>query len=472
MYALKKFFVPSEKNHHTPYLLGRYALIIYIIVILLFNFVATQLNFANVTASFEIQALLQEHNNERLKRGLESVQINPLLSSSAYQKGIAMLNSNCWSHYCPDGKDWRDYFVEGGYDYLHAGENLAEGFSTVSGVMSAWMNSETHRANILNREFKEIGFAVITGNYQGKENNTIIVVHFGTPMPTSSSNPASDIIVPSNISVTIDYPLNGQSFSNGNVEIKGRVEPSYSEVTIEDNYKEIGRINADGDNYSFRPDEPLREGAHQIVSKVINKSGQVQAASESVSFEIDNSSPFIIKSTTKVEHEGSYYVFKFNTSESVDSIITDIPSFDITRYSPTNWGFKVLVSDLENNRGIAISLTDKAGNLFAAFFDMNDIRDFRSQAELPSQSINSLSSNFIAEFFKELAGSSIKAKFLFGFIVYMVILLIIDFIFLQKSQMLQIRTSKSHFHISIFVILLLFLLIGGATGSILTGTNL
>ena len=53
-----------------------------------------------------------------------------------------------------------------GITYNTAGENIAMGYSTPEAVVDAWMNSEGHRANILNSSYKEIGVGYIAdGNY-------------------------------------------------------------------------------------------------------------------------------------------------------------------------------------------------------------------------------------------------------------------------------------------------------------------
>jgi uncharacterized protein YkwD len=47
---------------------------------------------------------------------------------------------------------------------LYLGENLAKGFTTPQGVLDGWMASPGHKANILNKNFSEVGFG-ISGTY-------------------------------------------------------------------------------------------------------------------------------------------------------------------------------------------------------------------------------------------------------------------------------------------------------------------
>lgn len=66
-----------------------------------------------------------------------------------------MESSNLFSHTRPDGSDW--YTVD---ENIMKGENFAFGFSSAERVVDAWMNSESHRANMLDEDFKTIGIAV------------------------------------------------------------------------------------------------------------------------------------------------------------------------------------------------------------------------------------------------------------------------------------------------------------------------
>ncbi|MDE2589434.1 MAG: hypothetical protein KGL95_07190 [Patescibacteria group bacterium] len=74
-----------------------------------------------------------------------------------------------------------------GYDYTYAGENLARGFTSAQDAINAWMASPTHRANVLSRNYQDVGFAVEDGNLTGEKDTTLIVEEFGgkgsSPLP-------------------------------------------------------------------------------------------------------------------------------------------------------------------------------------------------------------------------------------------------------------------------------------------------
>ncbi|MEI6553150.1 MAG: CAP domain-containing protein, partial [bacterium] len=67
-----------------------------------------------------------------------------------------------------------------GYQYSSAGENLAVNFDYSKDVVQAWMNSPTHRANIVKAKYQEIGIGIAEGFYQGRP-SVFVVQMFGTP---------------------------------------------------------------------------------------------------------------------------------------------------------------------------------------------------------------------------------------------------------------------------------------------------
>jgi hypothetical protein len=93
-----------------------------------------------------------------------------------------MFQNNYWSHVSPSGKSPWEFFKESGYNYSVAGENLAKDFGDSSSVVSAWMNSPTHKANIINNKYKEIGIGVVDGVLNGMK-TTLVVQHFASPTP-------------------------------------------------------------------------------------------------------------------------------------------------------------------------------------------------------------------------------------------------------------------------------------------------
>jgi hypothetical protein len=138
-------------------------------------------------AAMSSSALITLTNQQRVAAGLQSLNVNSELTASATAKAQDMLARNYWAHFAPDGTSpW--HFISGsGYSYTHAGENLAMDFATDDAVMTGWMNSPTHRANVLDPDYRDIGIAVVQGTLLG-EQTTLVVAHYGTP--TEQTTPA------------------------------------------------------------------------------------------------------------------------------------------------------------------------------------------------------------------------------------------------------------------------------------------
>ncbi|KKR34338.1 MAG: hypothetical protein UT63_C0003G0054 [Candidatus Gottesmanbacteria bacterium GW2011_GWC2_39_8] len=139
-----------------------------------------------VTSDITVDRLLALINQKRTETGLGVLTLSADLSMAAAEKAGDMLAKDYWAHYAPDGKTPWDFITDAGFKYLYAGENLAKDFGDADAVVSAWMNSPTHKANIMKPEYKEIGFAVSSGKLAG--NDTILVVQFfGTRTPNAEA---------------------------------------------------------------------------------------------------------------------------------------------------------------------------------------------------------------------------------------------------------------------------------------------
>lgn len=186
--TIKNLFHPSSRNNHKPRILHPEA-ILYFSLIVLASFALlraikffpgleqTILGYAsNITPE---QVILQT-NEQRVSQGLGGLTLSDELSQAALAKGQDMFTDQYWSHTAPDGTEpW--FFIENaGYKYKVAGENLARDFMNTGDMVSAWMASPTHRANLLNPKFQEIGIAVIDGRLNGFE-TTLVVQMFGAP---------------------------------------------------------------------------------------------------------------------------------------------------------------------------------------------------------------------------------------------------------------------------------------------------
>jgi hypothetical protein len=91
-----------------------------------------------------------------------------------------MFSQNYWDHTSPSGTQPWTFFEENNYSYVYAGENLAKGYTDSESTVKAWMESPSHKENILSSRYSEIGVAVGTGNINGKP-TTLVVQMFAQP---------------------------------------------------------------------------------------------------------------------------------------------------------------------------------------------------------------------------------------------------------------------------------------------------
>ncbi len=99
-----------------------------------------------------ITELVNEH---RAAAGLAPVQYSAKLSEAAQVRAVEIEKS--FSHTRPDGRYFSSVFAEHGISYRYSGENIAWGQKSPEEVVTAWMNSAGHRANILNANFTQLG---------------------------------------------------------------------------------------------------------------------------------------------------------------------------------------------------------------------------------------------------------------------------------------------------------------------------
>jgi hypothetical protein len=140
--------------------------------------------------------LLTATNSQRTKNGAQALKINSQLAAAAQAKAEDMATRNYWSHLTPEGKEPWIFIDRTGYDYLKAGENLAYGFSSSNKTVAGWMNSKSHRANLLDVRYLDVGFGFANSpDYQKEGPETIVVALYGQPSPASavagSANQAS-----------------------------------------------------------------------------------------------------------------------------------------------------------------------------------------------------------------------------------------------------------------------------------------
>ena len=185
---LNKLFKPQKSNRYRSQLLHPESLMMLsIVLVAIFALVNAVRFFPSIAdrvlgfaSNINVQDVLQDTNQERAKLGLEPLVLNQELNQAALAKAQDMFNQQYWSHVSPDGKEPWDFIKGSGYVYKYAGENLARDFDNSEEMVVAWMNSPTHRENIVNPNFTQMGLAVVNGKLKGF-NTTLVVQMFAAP---------------------------------------------------------------------------------------------------------------------------------------------------------------------------------------------------------------------------------------------------------------------------------------------------
>lgn len=163
-----------------------------------------------------IENVVNLANQSRLDSGLNELFINPTLNRVASKKAHNMIKYHYFSHTSPAGIDPWYWFKDEGYDYKYAGENLAINYKTAADQQAAWMTSPTHRKNIMNPNYEEIGVATASGYINNKPANITVQV-FGTPQVHNTTTAYNNSVllqespvIPYVLGKQINYPIQTQ----------------------------------------------------------------------------------------------------------------------------------------------------------------------------------------------------------------------------------------------------------------------
>lgn len=202
---LRDFLIPNSDNNHTPRALRPRYLTAYALVIILAKvFISSYLFilYPTVLSAFTVieNEILSMVNNSRVDAQVIQLEIDPELSQAAQAKADDMVANDYFSHFGPDGKkpwDWIDYTK---YNYSIAGENLGKDFITAEAVHRALMASSTHKKNILNPRYRNLGIGIATGKIDNRD-TLVLVQMFGATIdsvPIAAATKARED-VPENI---------------------------------------------------------------------------------------------------------------------------------------------------------------------------------------------------------------------------------------------------------------------------------
>ena len=107
-------------------------------------------------------------NQARRNQGCRPLQLDDSLIEAAGRHASDMVRRHYMDHTNPDGQGPGDRIAAAGFRGSGWGENIAAGYSTAQRVFNAWMNSDGHRANILNCKFNRIGIGYDDGQVKSE----------------------------------------------------------------------------------------------------------------------------------------------------------------------------------------------------------------------------------------------------------------------------------------------------------------
>ncbi len=231
---LLQLFIPRVENHYEPYSLRAQAsLMMFVLVVLSFVTANLQIIFWQssdwLLTSVLPGVVVNDTNVKRGEASLTPLRNNPALAKAAQMKAEHMAKNGYFAHYSPDGVSPWYWFKAVGYDFVNAGENLAVHFNDSSEVVQAWMNSPTHRANIMNGSFTEIGIGVAEGQFEGS--STVFVVQFfGTPAVAAAAtnsdvNTESITVVKETVTKPLAQPIETEGVASAETVVTSEVVP-------------------------------------------------------------------------------------------------------------------------------------------------------------------------------------------------------------------------------------------------------
>lgn len=221
-------------------------------------FALAQISWTNVSSAVSITAqdMINLTNKSRMESGLAPLSVNEKLTVAAQRKVSDMFKFQYFDHNSPSGTTPWDFIKSAGYEYGYAGENLAIDFISSNGAHKALMESSSHRENILNKNFTEIGIAVKEDIFEGNM-SIIIVEEFASPL---HSKKTSDYNLNENVELILEEKVN-------------EINNSLEEIITENLETQVNNLAIENQNETelFLPLEEKDKGEVDDISEVESK---------------------------------------------------------------------------------------------------------------------------------------------------------------------------------------------------------
>lgn len=395
---IQNTLIPREGNYYKPHALRRhwlqrYAAGLIALKILVIGFVAFYAAPAHLSDITPI-SIIQLTNNARRQYKVPVLKSNALLTKAATSKANDMIRQQYFAHISPTNVTPWYWFKQAGYSYSYAGENLAIDFLQSAEVMKAWLNSPSHRSNLLSTRYKDIGVAVANGKINGVD-SLLVVQMFGTPIvkpvvrttSTSVQTPPVTVALQQAVKAPVVAPppvVLGETISQppapptiltpaaGSV-VKTK-EPTFvgsSEVgatvqlMIDQTVAGTAITAADG-SYTLTLLSPLGEGQHSVSAQAVAR-GLISSSSPTMTMTVDTVPPAVIESKT-------FALFSVAAPDSFDVVIATSPDTIsvqcncvqtagvLQKKDSTFVGRVQLGAPGQTNGGINVITADAAGN--------------------------------------------------------------------------------------------------------------
>jgi hypothetical protein len=416
-------------------------------------------------------------NNERISRGLPALTIDTRLVNAAYAKGQDMLSKDYWAHYGPNGESPWEFILNSGYDYIYAGENLAKDFSSAAPIHSAWMASPSHRSNILNENFENIGIAAVTGEFEGKE-TTIVVQMFGATQlvqgdekedfgPDGVEGEGSQLPTTGDENIleppVIIEPQDGEILNEAAFSVRGEAKEG-SSVEVFDNEESIGKSEVVDTLFNFGKEERYDEGVHSLYAKAEDGGGNVSSPSNIVNVEVDTIAPYIEKESVAIEYAEIGLGFK---RFLFSIVIEDNPTSVVGVYKDEQVTFDLLegrwqgvITERSSDFAeLEITAFDSAGNLDKVTFSTEELQKLASEISLMSGMESTIRKWVVEGLASRIFTRSLRGQINFIIALVMIIILSLEWFVLEKTGLTK-EKSSSALHLGVFAILLFAGLLG------------
>ena len=224
---LHNFFIPHAGNDHRPHALRPRALKWYVALLVGVKVIAVTLLFSAYPDFARLSGDLAAEVARMVNASREKVHASPLILDSALTRAAElkaqdMLARAYFEHVSPDGTMPWEWINKNEYQFQSMGENLAMDFTTGESAHLALMRSDTHRTNILEKRYQNIGIGVATGNFAGRETN--ILLEFCAAPSTARTAAAAAAVPPVSAKPALPVPAEAPSSAVASAPVPSPVE--------------------------------------------------------------------------------------------------------------------------------------------------------------------------------------------------------------------------------------------------------